>query len=189
MPKEVIKKFEVSMPKILDEEGNCDEGLKPKLSNNQIKEFFERMILSRAFDDVALKLQREGRIGTYASAKGQEAAQAGSAYALESSDWMFPAFRENPAYITMSLPMEMLYEYWGGDERGNKIPEGINAFTVTIPVGTQIPHAVGFAWAAKLKKEKLAVLVYFGDGAMAARFVKAIIKYLEDPSLLLPEGE
>jgi pyruvate dehydrogenase E1 component alpha subunit len=136
MPKEVVKKFEVSMLKILDEEGNCDEELKPKLSDNQIKGLFELMILARAFDEVALKLQREGRIGTYASARGQEAAQVGSAYALESSDWMFPAFRENPAYIAMGLPMEMLYEYWGGDERGNRIPEDMNAYTVTIPVGT-----------------------------------------------------
>lgn len=165
MPKEVVKRFEVSMLKILDEEGNCDEELQPKLSDSQIKELFELMILSRAFDDVALKLQREGRIGTYASARGQEAAQVGSIYALEDPDWMFPAFRENPAYIAIGLPMEMLYEYWGGDERGSKIPEDINAYTVTIPVATQIPHAVGFAWAAKLKKEKRAVLVYFGDGA------------------------
>jgi pyruvate dehydrogenase E1 component alpha subunit len=165
MPREIVTRFDVPILKILDEEGNCDEALKPDLSDSQIKEIFELMILVRAFDDVAVKLQREGRIGTYASARGQEAAQVASVYALESSDWMFPSFRENPAYIAMGLPMEMIYEYWGGDERGNKIPENINAFTVAVPVGTQIPHAVGFAWAAKLKGDRKAVLVYFGDGA------------------------
>lgn len=160
-----MKGFEVPFLRILDEDGNCDELLKPDLGNVQIKEIFELMILARTFDEVALRLQREGRIGTYASARGQEAAQVGSAYSLGSADWMFPAFRENAAYITRGMPMEMLYEYWGGDERGDKIPENVNAFTVAIPVSTQIPHAVGFAWGAKLKGDNRAVLVYFGDGA------------------------
>jgi len=165
MPRDIVKKFDVSFLRILDEEGNCDELIKPNLSEGQIKEIYELMILARTFDEVALKLQREGRIGTYASVRGQEAAQVASAYSLGSADWMFPAFREHAAYIVRGMPIEMLLEYWGGDERGNKIPENINAFTVAIPVSTQILHAVGFAWGAKLRGDKKAVLVYFGDGA------------------------
>ncbi len=165
MPREMVRKFEVPFLKVLDEDGNCDELLKPNLEAGQIKEIFELMILARTFDEVALRLQREGRIGTYASARGQEAAQVGSACSLGSGDWMFPAFRENAAYIARGVPIEMLFEYWGGDERGNMIPENINAFTVAIPVSTQIPHAVGFAWGAKLKGNKKAVLVYLGDGS------------------------
>ena len=61
--------------------------------------------------------------------------------------------------------MEMLYQYWGGDQRGMEIPEKTNLFTVAIPVASQIPHAVGFAWGAKLKGDNIAVVVYFGDGA------------------------
>jgi len=165
MPKEVVGKFEVSMLRILDEEGNCDDEVKPRLTDGQIKELYELMILTRAFDDLALKLQREGRIGTYPSGRGQEATQVASAYALEGSDWLFPAFREHGAYIARGWPIEMLYEYWGGDERGSRVPENTRIFTIAIPVGTQIPHAVGFAWAAKLKGDRIAVLVYFGDGA------------------------
>ena len=165
MPEEVVGKFEITMLKILDIDGKCDETLKPRLSDEVIKKLFELMILSRTFDDIAVKLQREGRIGTYAPGRGQEATQVASAYVLNDSDWFFPAFRENAVYITKNFPMEMLYEYWGGDERGEKIPDDFNAFTVAIPVGTQIPHAVGFAWACKFKGDKRAVLVYFGDGA------------------------
>ncbi len=165
VPKQIVKRFEVSYLKILDEEGKCDEQLKPSLNQDQIEDMFEIMILARTFDEIALRLQREGRIGTYASAKGQEAAQVGSAYALGKTDWMFPGFRENAAYIARGLPIEMLFEYWGGDERGSKIPEDVNAFTTAIPVGTQILHAVGFAWGAKLRKDKKVVLAYFGDGA------------------------
>ena len=153
------------MLRVLDKEGNCDESLKPALTHDQIKQLYELMILTRTFDDLALKLQREGRIGTYPSSRGQEATQVGSAYALEESDWLFPAFRECGAYIAKRWPMDMQYQYWAGDERGSKLPENSRIFTISIPVGTQIPHAVGFAWAAKLRGDKIAVLVYLGDGA------------------------
>ena len=165
MPREVAGKFEVSLLKILDEQGNCDEALKPALTQDQVKQLYELMILTRTFDDLALKLQREGRIGTYPSSRGQEATQVASAYALAESDWLFPAFREAGAYITRGWPLEMQYQYWAGDERGCRLSENSHIFTMAIPVGTQIPHAVGFAWAAKLKGDKIAVLVYLGDGA------------------------
>jgi pyruvate dehydrogenase E1 component alpha subunit len=165
MPREVIEEFKASMLRILDEEGNCDDALKPDLKDEQVKRLYELMVLTRAFDDLALKLQREGRLGTYPSSRGQEATQVASAYALGESDWLFPAFREAGAYITKGWPLEMQYQYWAGDERGSKLPENSRIFTIAIPVGTQVPHAVGFAWAAKLRGDKIAVLVYFGDGA------------------------
>lgn len=61
--------------------------------------------------------------------------------------------------------MHMILQYWAGDERGSSIPEGLNDFPITIPVGTQIPIAVGAAWAAKLKGDPIAVMCYMGDGA------------------------
>jgi pyruvate dehydrogenase E1 component alpha subunit len=165
MPMVVTEEFKVSMLKVLDEEGNCDNALKPDLTDDQIKRLYELMILTRTFDDLALKLQREGRIGTYPSSRGQEATQVASAYALGESDWLFPAFREAGAYIARGWPLEMQYQYWAGDERGSRLPDNIRIFTISIPVGTQVPHAVGFAWAAKLKGNKIAVLAYLGDGA------------------------
>ena len=165
MPSGIVEEFKVSMLKILDEEGNCDEALRPTLTDDQVKQLYELMVLTRRFDELALKLQREGRIGTYPSSRGQEATQVASAYALEATDWLFPAFREAGAYITRGWPMEMQYQYWAGDERGSKLPENSRIFTISIPVGTQVPHAVGFAWAAKLRGDKIAVLVYLGDGA------------------------
>lgn len=165
MPRPVVAEFKVSMLKILDEEGNCDERLNPAITDEQVKKLYELMVLTRTFDDLALKLQREGRIGTYPSSRGQEATQVASAFALEAADWLFPAFREAGAYITKGWPMDMQYQYWAGDERGGKVPENTRIFTIAIPVGTQVPHAVGFAWAAKLRGDKIAVLVYLGDGA------------------------
>jgi pyruvate dehydrogenase E1 component alpha subunit len=165
MPRSEKKSFHVSWLQILDEGGNCDEELRPDVTHDQVKKFYEWMVLIRVFDRKALNLQREGRIGTYAPVVGQEAAQVGSAFALRPTDWMFPAFREAGVYLVRGLPMRMVLQYWTGDERGGKIPEDQRNFTVGIPVGTQIPHAVGAAWAAKLRKDPVAVMVYFGDGA------------------------
>jgi len=137
MPKKTVQSFSVEWLQILDENGNCDEALRPTLSHQDIKKLYEWMVLARVFDEKAFKLQREGRLGTYASILGQEAAQVGSAFALRPDDWMFPSFREPGASIVRGLPMRMILQYWAGDERGSLIPEELNDFPITIPVGTQ----------------------------------------------------
>ena len=165
MPRTIAKDFRIEWLQILDEHGNCDPSLRPPLTEQQIKKLYEELVFARTFDEKAFKLQREGRLGTYASILGQEAAQVGSAFALEPGDWMFPSFREPGASFVRGLPPRMILQYWVGDERGSKIPEGQNDFPITIPVGTQIPIGAGAAWGAKLKGDKIAVLVYLGDGA------------------------
>jgi pyruvate dehydrogenase E1 component alpha subunit len=165
MPKKLIETFSVEWLQILDEEGNCDEELRPPLDDAQIKKLYEWMVLARTFDEKAFKLQREGRLGTYASILGQEAAQIGSAYALTPADWMFPAFREPGASFVRGLPMRMIFQYWAGDERGSQIPKSLNDYPISIPVATQIPIAVGAALAAKSKGDPIAVMAYMGDGA------------------------
>lgn len=164
MPEKIIETFNVRFLSILDPAGNIDDSLLPSITPDDIKRLYELMVLSRIFDQRALSLQREGRLGTYAPILGQEASQIGSAYAIERSDWVFPSFREMGVYITIGYPLYMLLQYWSGDERGAKSPDNLNIFPVCVPVGTQIPHAVGAAMAAKYKKDKIAVVCYFGDG-------------------------
>ncbi|MBI3378125.1 MAG: pyruvate dehydrogenase (acetyl-transferring) E1 component subunit alpha [Nitrospirae bacterium] len=164
MPERIIESCNVKRLEVLDEKGNADESLMPSLSDEQIKKMYELLILSRTFDQRALNLQREGRLGTYASILGQEASQIGSAFALEKSDWIFPSFREMGVYITMDYPLHMLFQYWSGDERGVKCPDDLNIFPVCVPVGTQLPHAVGAAMGVKYRGDKKTVACYFGDG-------------------------
>ncbi len=164
MPERIIESFDVKRIDVLNEKGDADESLLPAFSDEEIKKLYELLVLSRVFDQRALNLQREGRLGAYASILGQEASQIGSAYALEKNDWVFPSFREMGVYITMGYPIHMLFQYWSGDERGMAVPYDVNAFPVCVPVGTQIPHAVGAAMAAKYKKDKIAIACYFGDG-------------------------
>ena len=162
-----MKDFSAEFPlfQILDKNGKANEKLMPKLSKQEMLKMYELMVLARVFDETAYAMQREGRMLTFAPLKGQEASQIGSAMALQKDDWMFPSFRENAAYMVRGMPAEMLFQYWSGDERGNKMPNELKCFTVSVPVGSQIPHAVGAAWAEKLKKTKNISRVYFGDGA------------------------
>ncbi len=164
MPEKIIDSFHVKRLDILDEKGDADSALMPSLSEAYIRRMYELIVLSRTFDQFALNLQREGRLGTYASILGQEASQIGSAFAIEKTDWVFPSFREMGVYLTMGYPMHKLFQYWSGDERGLSSPENLNIFPLAIPVGTQIPHAAGAAMAAKYRKDNLAVVTYFGDG-------------------------
>ena len=165
MPKETIAKFQVPYLQILDENGKVDKKLEPTLTAEQLKELFRLMILERTFDRTALSMQREGRIGTYAESLGEEACHIGPVFAMKKEDWLVPSYREHGAFLARGVPMKNLFIHWGGSEDGNKMPEGNRTMPVAIPVGTHLLHAVGLAWAAKLRKEKLASLVFFGDGA------------------------
>jgi pyruvate dehydrogenase E1 component alpha subunit len=164
MPEKTIESISVKRLDILNESGEADSSLVPSLSDDEIRKMYELLILSRIFDERALNLQREGRLGTYAPIFGQEASQIGSACALGKSDWIFPSFREMGVYIAMGYPIHMLFQYWAGDERGLRTPADLNIFPISIPVGTHIVHAVGAAFAAKYKGDSTAAIAYFGDG-------------------------
>jgi len=164
MPKDTIG-FSIDYLSILDEVGRADSKLMPDLTEHDIRSLYESMVLARVIDDRILKLQREGRCGTYASSLGQEASQAGSAYALLERDWMFPYFRDAGSMVVRKFPLSSYVLYWMGDERGMKIPDSQNNFMVCIPVSTQVLHAVGAAFALKMQKKNAVVMVYMGDGA------------------------
>lgn len=153
------------MLRILHPDGYVEENLKPGLSDGTVQQLYRKMILIRAADQRALALQRQGRLGTYAPLIGQEAAQVGSAQALEEGDWVFPSFRETGVAYMRGVSLRDIYLYWMGNEAGQKVPENVTVFPVAVPVGTHPLHAVGAAWAAKIKGEKICTICYFGDGA------------------------
>ncbi|MFC7137691.1 thiamine pyrophosphate-dependent enzyme [Halobaculum litoreum] len=103
--------------------------------------------------------------GTYAPAIGQEAAQVGSAAALDAGDWIVPAFREQIVYLMRGSPMHKILWYAMGMEEGAEIPEGSNLMPPSIPVGSQALHATGIGWGKALRGENAATITYFGDGA------------------------
>ena len=120
---------------ILDTEGRIDETLMPDLDPERIRQLYRDMVLMRAYDDKAIKLQRQGRMGTWPPINGQEAMQAGVALAMEEADWLIPAFREQGVMVLRGVPAHLIYAYWAGDERGSCFPEGVRCFPVAVPVG------------------------------------------------------
>jgi pyruvate dehydrogenase E1 component alpha subunit len=165
MPKKVAYKAQIEHLQILDENGKLDEKLaKGTLTDEQVLALCEHIILCRHYDEIAFKLQRSGRMGTYPQNKGQEAIAA-TAMAVTRNDWMVPCYRENSALFLHGLPMEHILLHWMGDERGNQIPDDVNVMPISIPIGTHMLHATGIAWAKKLQKTDHVALTYFGDGA------------------------
>ena len=165
MPEVLLADFQVKRLEVLNEKGEADPELLPELSDAEMWRLYELMLLARIFDERAVALQREGRIGTYPPIRGQEAAQVGSAFALTHKDWLFPSFREMGAHLTLGYPIAQLLQYWGGDERAQKVPLGLNIFPFCVAVGSQIPQAAGAALAARYRRDPVAVVTYFGDGA------------------------
>ncbi len=165
MPIRTLVSFSVDRVEVLDPQGNVDETLMPALTPDQIKALYEQMVFTRHLDERMFKLQRQGRLGTFARVTGQEGAHVGAALALGADDWMVPAFRELGALLLRGMKPEHLLQFWGGDERGYALPPGSRTLPIAIPVGTHMLHAVGIGWAMKHKGEKAAVLTFFGEGA------------------------
>ncbi len=167
MPIRRVYEASIDHHQILDEQGVLDEKLaRDTLTDEQVLFLYQKMIEYRRLDEIAFTLQRSGRMYTYPQNKGQEAAALGSGFAMRVGvDFLVPCYRENAALFLHGLPPECIFLHWMGDERGNVIPPGVNVTPIAIPIGTQMLHAAGIAWAYKMRKEDRVVITYFGDGA------------------------
>ncbi len=146
----------------------------PDLAKDKLLALYRGMLLIRVMDERLMGLQRQGRIGFYGEAKGQEATVVGAALALEERDWVVPALREAGAAILRGLPLRTYVAQILGNasdpSKGRQMPchPGTRAaryVTMSSCVATQIPHATGMAWAAKIRKDPVVVLGFMGDGA------------------------
>jgi len=137
------------------------------LSEKDLVEIFRAAVLLRTFDERAVALQRQGRIGTYPPFWGEEGIQAGAFYALGADDWIFPSYRQSAIGILRGVPPSKIFKYrrgYGG-HHGFWNARQHRVAPMIVAIATQIPHAVGLAWAAKLKGDPISSLVFFGDGA------------------------
>ena len=166
MPRKKITISEkVEYLSILNEKGQLDKKLEPDFGEDVLLKLHRAMLLARKFDERMLNLQRQGRIGTFAPIKGQEAAQLGTIAHLRPSDWMVPAFRETAAELWRGRTLESIIIYNNGFGEGVDIPEDRNDLPISVPVGSQVIHAVGLGWAAKYRQKDDVAMTYFGDGA------------------------
>jgi pyruvate dehydrogenase E1 component alpha subunit len=126
---------------------------------------YRLMVFTRLWNTKALSLQRQGRLGTLASVRGQEAANVGMGLALGPKDWFCPAFREYGAFFARGADPVAMFQHWGGDERGARPPKDSRVLPVCITVGSHLCHAAGIALGAKIREDRIAVLSSSGDGS------------------------
>lgn len=165
MPKKIIDlPNRIEHLSILDEKGNCHKDLEPDIPGEFLLTLYRAMVLGRRFDERLLNLQRQGRIGTFAPISGQEASQLGAAAVLRETDWMLPSFRETAAELWRGRTMESVLLAFGGFNEANPEEDYPNTFPMSVPVASQVPHAVGIAWAIKYRQKGDMVMTFFGDG-------------------------
>lgn len=149
----------------------------PGLSTEELLKLYRHMVMTRQLDERLVSLQRQGRIGFHVGSLGEEAAILGAAYAMRPADFIFPCYREFGAALMRGLELSVFVHNMFGNAKdtvlGRQMPDHytcrrVGWGSISSPVGTQITQAVGFAWGAKIKKQDVATLVYFGDGATSS---------------------
>ncbi|MFD3258741.1 thiamine pyrophosphate-dependent dehydrogenase E1 component subunit alpha [Paenibacillus lentus] len=146
------------------------------LTDAEVVDMYKYMLLARKFDERNLLLQRAGKINFHVSGIGQEAAQVAAAFALDrQQDYFLPYYRDYGFVLSVGMTLEelMLSAFAKADDPnsgGRQMPghfgsKRLRIVTGSSPVTTQVPHAVGFALAAKMKKKDFVSFVTFGEGS------------------------
>ncbi len=135
------------------------------LPDTLLLEMYRLMHVSRSFDRRALSAQRQGRLGTYAMLEGHEAVQIGTALAFDEDDFIYPAYRQHGVQIARGMPLDVILQYWRGLPNKDWDVNTYNMMSIAVPIASQIPQAVGHAYAARLRGNDIVTGTYFGDGA------------------------
>jgi pyruvate dehydrogenase E1 component alpha subunit len=151
---------------LLDPEGTLAKGYESPLDDAELLAAFRLMLLTRLTNERGVSLQRQGRLGTIASARGQEAAMIGSVWPLDPGrDWLVPQYRELPSMLRMGWPLDRFLLYYRGHPLGSVPPEDVNVLPIQIALAAQLPHAAGLAWGLRMQGSDAVVLTYFGEGS------------------------
>jgi pyruvate dehydrogenase E1 component alpha subunit len=136
------------------------------VDEERLREMYRLMAFARRADLEATALQRQGQLAVYPPLIGQEAAQIGSAFAMAPDEWIFPSYRELGAAVVRGIDLAEYLEFYRGTWHGGGWDPVERRFgMVSVPVGSQTLHAVGYAMGARMDGRNEATLVYFGDGA------------------------
>lgn len=146
------------------------------LTNGQVIDMYRYMMLGRKFDERNLLLQRAGKINFHVSGIGQEAAQVAAAFALDrEKDYFLPYYRDYSLVLSVGMtPYELMLSAFAKAEDpnsgGRQMPghfgsKRLRIVTGSSPVTTQVPHAVGVALSAKMRKQDIVSFVTFGEGS------------------------
>ena len=169
--------FEIEYLQYLDADGKLVRDDLPAFARDvkQLVELYKLMLFVRVFDGKAIALQRTGKLGTYASCLGHEAAHVAIGSAMQEDDVFAPMYREYGAQFFRGVKPREVLLYWGGDERGNDFSGPAHDFAWSVPIATQALHGAGAALAFKIRKEPRVAVTVVGDGGSSkADFYGAI---------------
>lgn len=156
---------EIDYVQVLNEEGKVvNPDLVPDLTDEQLRELMRRMVFSRIWDQRAIKLTRQGRLGFYAPFAGQEASMIGSEFATTKDDFIVPGYRDMPQCVWHGWPLYQAFLYSRGHQLGGEFPKDVHVMMPQIIIGAQIVQTTGIALGFKLKNEKRVAITYTGDG-------------------------
>ncbi|HQR30777.1 MAG TPA: thiamine pyrophosphate-dependent enzyme [Anaeromyxobacteraceae bacterium] len=167
---------EFPLRSVIAEDGSADPA-EVTLRDEEALELYRWMILSRELDERMVQLQRQGRIGFYIGAIGEEATVIGTVAGMQPQDWLFPSYREHAGALFRGMPLSTfvcdLLGNAGDRMLGHQMPcheawaQG-RFVSISAPIATQVPQAVGAAWAARIKGDDMVSLTWFGEGATSA---------------------
>jgi len=161
----VAAKFEIEYLQYLDPEGKPVAELPKAFKDPKaLVPLFKQMLFVRTFDDKAIRLQRTGKLGTYAACLGHEATHVGIGASLRAEDVFAPSYREYGAQFMRGVRPRDVLMYWGGDERGNDFQGPRNDYPWCVPISTQCLMASGAALSFKLRKQDRIAVACCGDG-------------------------
>jgi 2-oxoisovalerate dehydrogenase E1 component alpha subunit len=161
---------------VIREDGSADPS-EVTVPDEQALDLYRWMVLSRELDERMVQLQRQGRIGFYIGAIGEEATVLGTVAAMAPQDWLFPSYREHSAALFRGMPLVTfacdLLGNAGDRMLGHQMPcheawAPGHFVSISAPIATQLPQAVGAAWAARIRGDDMVALSWFGEGATSA---------------------
>ncbi|HEU0026734.1 MAG TPA: pyruvate dehydrogenase (acetyl-transferring) E1 component subunit alpha [Ktedonobacterales bacterium] len=135
------------------------------VSDETLRALYRWMVIARRLDQEGLNLQRQGELGLWGPIQGHEASQVAGALAMRDSDWIFPYYRDFAMAVVRGIDPGEILTVFRGLRHGAWNPQEYRFGPFVIPVGTQVPHAVGYALGCKLDGEGTVTLTCFGEGA------------------------
>ncbi|XP_056393787.1 2-oxoisovalerate dehydrogenase subunit alpha, mitochondrial isoform X1 [Hyla sarda] len=161
--------------RVMDRQGQIiNPSEDPNIPKEKVLKFYHTMTLLNTMDRILYESQRQGRISFYMTNYGEEGTHVGSAAALSDTDLVFGQYREAGVLMYRGYPLDLFMAQCYGNSldpgKGRQMPvhygsKDLNFVTISSPLATQIPQAVGAAYAMKRENADRAVICYFGEGA------------------------
>ncbi|MBS3774702.1 MAG: pyruvate dehydrogenase (acetyl-transferring) E1 component subunit alpha [Bacteroidales bacterium] len=150
---------------VMDDDGKIvNEKWMPDLADDKVLQAYKDMLFARTADLMTVNYQRQGRIYTYPPNHGQEAIAGGIAQIVKEDDWVVPAFRELGLWLAKGATLKDAFLYFMGYEDGSKFENAKHLLPISIPIATQMTHAVGVGYAVKYQGKDEVVYTFVGDG-------------------------